>query len=369
MFRLLTAASLLAFVAGCSDYDLSKLGGAEGAGDGSRGDGEGALGDGSDGGGSAGGGGDLGQDEVLDVISQNDGVGVDVLFVVDDSCSMEEERDKLIANFDAFFEPFTESEIDWHVGVITTDILDMTRMGHLRQAEGYRYLDQDTENPERVFRKMVDAGIDGSLIEGSVLAVYEAIAQPRYEVAEWNAGFFRPDAPFHVIVVSDEDEQSEGELPYDEFIPWFQEQGDITSFSAVAGPSPSGCTSASTSAEAGPNYAYLTGQLDGVFLSICEADWAPAMADLGTLATERDEFFLSQEPAPGTLRVWVAGDGDRRDGIDVEFLAGGDLDATCESQDLVNCERYAYDPDRNSITFVGYTPAPRADVFAAYVPR
>ena len=335
---------------GCTDYDLSKLG------DGQRGP--------DDRGPEV----QLEEGEHLDVLSQNEDAAVDVLFVVDDSCSMEQERDKLINNFDAFLEPFLDAEVDWHVGVVTTDILDMTVMGHLRQAEGHRYLTPDTEDPERVFRKMVDAGTDGSLVEGSALAIYEAIAQPRAEVQRWNAGFFRPGAPFHVVAVSDEDEQSAGVLPYEEFVPWFRTLGEPYSFSAVAGPSPDGCVSADTDAEPGTAYQMLTEALGGVFADICAPDWGPVLGDLGAMAALQQEFFLSLTPAEGSLEVWIEGDGSRRDGVDLETLGGDDLATACADEGLQRCVGYRYDEARNSVFFADYAPPRGAEVYAVYVP-
>ncbi len=49
---------------------------------------------------------------------------VDILMVVDNSCSMAEEQDKLAANFPAFIEVFDGVDVDWQIAVTTTDILD-----------------------------------------------------------------------------------------------------------------------------------------------------------------------------------------------------------------------------------------------------
>jgi len=56
---------------------------------------------------------------------------VDILMVVDNSCSMAEEQDKLAANFPAFIEVFDGVDVDWQIAVTTTDILDENQSGHL----------------------------------------------------------------------------------------------------------------------------------------------------------------------------------------------------------------------------------------------
>lgn len=60
---------------------------------------------------------------------------VDVLLVVDDSCSMAEEQDKLASNFESFIGAFEGVDVDWRIGVITTDATDPARAGVLRGGE------------------------------------------------------------------------------------------------------------------------------------------------------------------------------------------------------------------------------------------
>jgi len=46
---------------------------------------------------------------------------VDILLVVDNSCSMWEEQDKLAANFEHFITAFSGVDVDWQIGVVSTD--------------------------------------------------------------------------------------------------------------------------------------------------------------------------------------------------------------------------------------------------------
>lgn len=68
----------------------------------------------------------------IDVFEQVRRNTVDVLLVIDDSCSMGEEQDKLAANFDSFIEAFEGVDVDWQIGVTTTDLADLDRAGRLR---------------------------------------------------------------------------------------------------------------------------------------------------------------------------------------------------------------------------------------------
>lgn len=56
---------------------------------------------------------------------------VDLLLVVDNSCSMIEEQRKLATNFDSFLTYFTEADVDWQLGVVTTDIVQPRFSGRL----------------------------------------------------------------------------------------------------------------------------------------------------------------------------------------------------------------------------------------------
>lgn len=66
-----------------------------------------------------------------DVFIQNQLNTVDLLLVVDNSCSMVEEQAKLAGNFDSFISYFDEAEVDWQLGVITTDVDQAKFSGHL----------------------------------------------------------------------------------------------------------------------------------------------------------------------------------------------------------------------------------------------
>lgn len=58
----------------------------------------------------------------VDVFQQSRRNSVDLLVVVDNSCSMVEEQDNLAKNFDALLSIFELAEVDWQIGVTTTDV-------------------------------------------------------------------------------------------------------------------------------------------------------------------------------------------------------------------------------------------------------
>ena len=56
-----------------------------------------------------------------DVFQQARRNTVDILLVIDDSCSMFEEQEKLSINFEYFISAFAGVDVDWQIGVTTTD--------------------------------------------------------------------------------------------------------------------------------------------------------------------------------------------------------------------------------------------------------
>src|SRR5687767_15154056 len=85
---------------------------------------------------------------VTDVFVQVTTPKVDVLWVIDNSGSMEDEQADLVANFPAFMDFFLGSGLDYHIGVTSTD-LDRNyngSMGKLVMIDGIKYLDPETSN-------------------------------------------------------------------------------------------------------------------------------------------------------------------------------------------------------------------------------
>src|SRR5262245_24783063 len=90
----------------------------------------------------------------IDRIAQTTIPSVDVLFVVDNLCSMFEEQQSLATNFPAVLAWFLGSGLDYHIGVVTTDMNDPEQAGRLRNVGGLRWIQEDTDQPEALFGQM-----------------------------------------------------------------------------------------------------------------------------------------------------------------------------------------------------------------------
>jgi hypothetical protein len=271
---------------------------------------------------------------------------VDMLFVVDNSCSMLQEQAVLAANFPALLEWFLGSGLDYHIGVVSTDINDPLHAGRLRSVSEQRWIQEDTESPEAVFDEMVSMGTTGHWSESGRAAAFYAIEPPL--VNDENLGFVRDDAALHTIVVSDENDES-GDSPVSrpEWITYLQTSrwsAQMVSFSSIVGPL-AGCPDIGAP---GTEYTSVTAAVGGVTWPICSDDWTEVLDELGFVATGLSrEFFLSQLPVPDTIEVHVDDEGTVR-----EFFEGAD---------------WEYSPIRNSIQFHEFVPDPLSVVEIEYL--
>ncbi len=289
---------------------------------------------------------EVGVQRQVDSITQVTVPAVDVLWVLDNSCSMEEEQRAIQDNFPQFMRYFTDSGLDYHVGLVSTDMDNRNQSGQLvtdRQT-GERFIDStmDADTAVASFRERAQLGTGGSADERGKDAAFAALVT---YADSTNRGFYRDDAILNIVVVSDERDYSR--MSVTEFVSWMlgmKAEPDTVSFSSVVGPR-TGCATA----EAGVGYREVTEQVGGIEWSICTQDWSGLLTELGLQAAGlKREFFLTQIPVEESIKVEV--EDDR--GSD-EYDVGDD---------------WTYDAKRNSITFVEFVPDPLTVVRISYIP-
>lgn len=283
----------------------------------------------------------------VDRITQVSPPQVDILWVIDNSQTMAEEQDKLLGSFDAFIRYFAGSGLDFHVGVVSTDMEDPEQSGRLvlDDSGGGRYIDTsyDLDQAASSFAERAALGTDGSSDERGRDAAYAALTSQRDGT---NAGFYRQDAALAMIAISDERDYSR--MSVQDFSDWALslKQGPAVSFNAIVGLDVDDCQEA----ERGTGYLEVVDQVGGTVASICAADWTGILGQLGIAAAGlQSEFFLSRVPIEATLEV----------GVDV----GGSVTEYTLDAD------YGYDPARNSIAFYAVYPPPLSVVQIAYEVR
>ena len=263
----------------------------------------------------------LGETFLEDTFIQRTAEASDILFVVDNSCSMIEEQNALNTNFFNFIQFFVDSGLDYHIGVTVLDEYQgQPAIGQLYGAT--RYIDQSTPNPIDAFTGNMTMGAGGwGNCEVGLEASKRAVTPPMSD--GYNAGFYREDALLSIIIVSDEDDGSYYDsecagggqyIGYQEYIPWLttlkgSHSIDMIHFAAIVGDAGGGCSSSWGDAEAGDGYLDVVSGLGAdhsSFYSICNQDWSDVMTTLGMEAAGlRSSFHLSRVPVEGTLEVFL----------------------------------------------------------------
>ena len=257
---------------------------------------------------------------------------VDVLFAVDVSCSMADSQAVLADGFSQAFTALVSSGIDYHVGVISTDMDDPTQWGVLSEARGHRWIEPSTPDPDLVFRELALLGTDGSGAELGLSAVYAALGGDAATGS--NMGFRRPDAWMQVVVVSDDDDEGDGPpvVTTEEWAWWFDHLTATPEMSAVH--------SVVDSTRSTP-YMELSQMTGGSIADISQVDEADYLAlQVVLLPPPTTTFPLAQVPVEGTLVVELSVGGAS------PFLLAAGLDAD-----------YIYDETQQAVVLNTREPA------------
>lgn len=286
---------------------------------------------------------DLVAEKHVDEITQVTVPAVDVLFVIDNSCSMEEEQRALRDNFPDFMRYFTGSGLDYHVGVASTDVDAWNAdAGRLIEEGGTSYIDSTMPADEAVesFRSRSSLGTAGSADEKGKDAAWGVLVTNAAD----DDGFYREEADISIVVISDERDYSD--ISVNEFASWMmtlKPEGSAY-FSSIVGPDDNSCRTA----ERGTGYLEVTERVGGIAWDICTSDWSGLLTELGLQAAGlKREFFLSLVPVEPSIEVAVVDP----DGVETAYAVD---------------TNWTYDRSRNSITFVEYTPVPLSVVRITY---
>jgi hypothetical protein len=271
----------------------------------------------------------------------------DVLFVIDDSCSMLEEQGRLAATAFDFIDPLWAT-VDLHIGVVTTDMDNPARSGSLQYVGLYNYVDNTTQGLSQLdvegwLASAMNRGAGGSPDERGIEAAYMAL-----EILSGtsNAGFVRPTARQHIIVLSDEDDFST-QIDAVGFRDWavlWKSSADMVRWHSIVSPNPV----CATAALPGDSYVWLTTALGGEFWSVCQSDYATEMDTLAVsmIPGPPTEFTLSEVPDVATINVSIA-------------EAGGAI-VVLTSAD------WTFDALTNTLTFSTYVPPTGSTVTIDY---
>ena len=252
-----------------------------------------------------------------DVFYQEQPGAVDILLVVDNSCSMQPYQEELANNFDAFLTYFIQGDVDYQIGVTTTTMTtpqvnsaagctqsDVNRIPSPGQLIDNVIINQETANASEIFDDIVNVGICGAGTEMGLEAGLKVLENQ-------NSTLLRDEAYLSVIFVSDEEDASP--MPVNNYINSMRAVKDATArevFNAsslvVTDIDSCNANQVNSGATYGSRYVDVAEQSEGVQVNICADDFANIVTELSLNSSRlNDVFFLSTYPDLATLIVNV----------------------------------------------------------------
>ncbi|MBL8917802.1 MAG: hypothetical protein JNJ54_03000 [Myxococcaceae bacterium] len=244
-----------------------------------------------------------------DTFRQDSRPKADILLVVDDSCSMSDKQMQLGQNFSSFIKFATTSQVDFQIGITTTDADDENACpncvsGDLKASpapNSTKIFTPTTPNLEMQFAATVNVGINGSAIETCMAPAVRALTAPKITDPAKNGGLLRPDAVLAVVCVTDAQDQANQPVSFylNQLlnIKGVQRPGAFSY--NVIGPflpsSPGNCIYDGNGDDG--KHVQLVSQTNGVREEICTPTWATALENVGKNAFGfRTNFYLTGTP-------------------------------------------------------------------------
>ena len=222
---------------------------------------------------------------------------LDVLWVVDDSGSMNRFQTNLSSNIGLFVSTFMATGADYQMSVITTSNYHATPV-----------ITSGDSDPAAALEIDVMVGVSGHGIEKGIEMAVAALSSA--SSAGPGSDFFRDDSTLVVIYVSDEPDFSTGSWSsYLSFFDTIKPAGQFIPY-GVIGDYPSGCTSSTPygSAQFGAGYWDMIDYYGGDWYSICASDWGVHLQNLANAMSVRRSYVLDEEdPIATTISVYVNG--------------------------------------------------------------
>lgn len=140
---------------------------------------------------------------------------VDLLFVIDNSASMQPIQQSVAENLESLFDMLGQLDIDFHIAVTSTDALsgEGPAQGRFSKYGAAAVVTRDTPNALAVLKSNVKLGASGASAEMPTWAARQALGllpiQKRIVPTE-NIGFLREEARLGIVIVTNADDSSIG---------------------------------------------------------------------------------------------------------------------------------------------------------------
>ncbi len=220
--------------------------------------------------------------------------GIDILWVVDRSGSMNRYNAELLLGVEAMLAALPVS--DWRLVMISADPTRAVTSNEFPLVPG-----DDIDDAAAMLATLTSAPY-----EEGFNAVYEYINHNPY-----SSTWMRPDAGLLVVFVSDEEEQSDIEYPYpSDFISWYSSlrMGSVFMASIVNQEATTSlCAWPPSMIDVGERYMEATAMLGGVVVDICDTDWSPGVTDATHSIEPVEKIALTHKAEADSIRVFING--------------------------------------------------------------
>ncbi len=272
-------------------------------------------------------------DDPVTEIFLTEGAPADILFYGDTSDSMTRRLLRLADNLESFADRLGDLASEWQLITVT---------GPSGCGIGGILTPDDADYVEKFTAGITTKPSDDSQDEMGLQNVAEAIVQAN---GGCNNGFLRDDASLHIIILSDENDESPGwdTSPssywgtYVDTIVAAKGDPDKVLISVIGGPVPEGCDNA----DAATGYWEAVDATGGEFLSICD-EWDGELGSLADISVTIDTFVLKGNPDPDTIEVRV--------------------------EDVL-VDTWAWVPSQNAVVFTSDPPFGGQEVAITFVPE
>ncbi len=237
-----------------------------------------------------------------DTFTQQKKPSIDILFVIDDSCSMQEDQNNLARNFQSFIQWASQLQVQYHIGVATTDV---NKKGCFHATGSKPYVDNNTPNVKSVFANNVKVGIHGNPVEKGLQSSWLALSPTALQGC--NRGFYRKDASLSVVYVSDEVDQSKQPVSF--YVNFLRSLKGIRNPDKIRASAIGPYSANSSKCRQGQcRYLAVAKMLRGIYEPITSTQWGRTLSQLGAITFGyRSQFFLSRPADPSSIKVTVQG--------------------------------------------------------------
>jgi hypothetical protein len=203
--------------------------------------------------------------------------GVDILWVIDRSCSMRDNEPLLFDGIDAMINSLPST--GWRLNMISNSPPNVLNDKQFPLVPGDTVADAQT-----MYNKMstgtYEMGFD---------ALEEYLFYNTY-VSQW----MRTDVPLLVVFVSDEEDQS-NQTPA-QFVQWYSNYRKNVYLASIVHVDPYESLCNVSFYDVGYNSIEATDLLGGVVVDICSDDWAPGVTDASVQITPYEQYELTHIP-------------------------------------------------------------------------